>query len=89
MLSQVSKKLRGCKRGVSAHYAASCLNLPATNKMTKVSELSLDIELMLVQDFHPATISALLDVPVSWVYEVIEEVDSVTGSFDPFDTINS
>jgi hypothetical protein len=57
--------------------------------MAKVSELSLEIELMLVQDYHPATISAMLDVPVSWVYEVVSDCNDVEESFDPFNTVNS
>lgn len=57
--------------------------------MTKVNELYLDIELMLEQGSHPATISAVLDVPVSWVYEVIEDSDKTEEDFNPFSTVNS
>lgn len=57
--------------------------------MSKVNELYLDIELMLDQGSHPATISAVLDVPVSWVYEVIEDSDKTEEDFNPFSTVNS
>lgn len=57
--------------------------------MSKVNELYLDIELMLEQGSHPATISAVLDVPVSWVYEVIEDSDKTEDDFNPFITVNS
>lgn len=57
--------------------------------MSKVNELYLDIELMLEQGSHPATISAVLDVPVSWVYEVIEDSEKTEDDFNPFATVNS
>lgn len=57
--------------------------------MSKVNELYLDIELMLEQGSHPATISAILDVPVSWVYEVIEDSEKSEDDFNPFITVNS
>jgi len=57
--------------------------------MSKVNELYLDIELMLEQGTHPATISAVLDVPVSWVYEVIDDSQKTEEDFNPFITVNS
>jgi hypothetical protein len=54
-----------------------------------MSELSLDIEMMLEKGDHPATISAVLDVPVSWVYEVIENCEKAEDDFNPFITVNS
>lgn len=57
--------------------------------MSKVNELYLDIELMLEQGSHPALISSVLDVPVSWVYEVIEDCEKTEEDFDPFITVNS
>ena len=35
-----------------------------------MSELEIDIVEMLEKGTHPATISAVLEVPVTWVYEV-------------------
>ena len=57
--------------------------------MTKVNELYLDIELMLEQGSHPVLISSVLDVPVSWVYEVIGDSDKTEEDFNPFITVNS
>jgi hypothetical protein len=57
--------------------------------MSKMNELYLDIELMLEQGTHPSTISAVLDVPVSWVYEVIEDCEKTEDDFNPFITVNS
>jgi hypothetical protein len=57
--------------------------------MSKVNELYMDIELMLEQGTHPATISAVLDVPVSWVYEVLEDAEKPDEDFNPFITVNS
>jgi hypothetical protein len=58
--------------------------------MSKVSELSLDIEMMLEKGDHPATISAVLDCPVSFVYEVLEDIqDAQYDELDPFNTVNS
>ena len=42
--------------------------------MSAMSNLSLDIEAMLEQDYSPATIALILEIPVSWVYEVIDEI---------------
>ena len=57
--------------------------------MSKVNELYLDIELMLEQGTHPATISAVLDVPVSWVSEVLDDAEKPDEDFSPFKTVNS
>jgi hypothetical protein len=56
--------------------------------MSKMSQLSMEIETMLEQGTHPATISAVLEVPVSWVYEVLDN-ENETEEFDPFLTVNS
>jgi hypothetical protein len=58
--------------------------------MSKISELSLEIEMMLEKGDHPATISAVLDCPVSFVYDVLEDIqDSEFDELNPFNTINS
>ena len=57
--------------------------------MSKMSELCLEIETMLVQGTHPATISAVLDVPITWVYDVSDTMSGDPEVFDPFLTINS
>ena len=57
--------------------------------MSKVAELYTDIEEMLDKGTHPATISAVLDVPVVFVYDVIESLESQDEELSPFKTINS
>lgn len=57
--------------------------------MSKVNELYYDIELMLEQGTHPATISAVLDCPVSFVYEVVESIQLGDEELSPFMTINT
>ena len=57
--------------------------------MSKVAELYTEIEEMLEEGTHPATISAVLDVPVVFVYDVVESLDSQSEELSPFRTINS
>jgi hypothetical protein len=57
--------------------------------MSKVAELYTEIEDMLEKGTHPATISAVLDVPVVFVYDVIETIEGQTEELSPFRTINS
>ena len=57
--------------------------------MSKMANLYMEIETMLEQGTHPATISAVLDVPVFFVYDVVESIHSETEEFSPFKTINS
>jgi hypothetical protein len=57
--------------------------------MSKMSELYMEIELMLEDGTHPATISAVLECPVSFVYDVVESTQNETEEFSPFRTINS
>ena len=57
--------------------------------MSKMAELYTEIEEMLEKGTHPATISAVLDVPVFFVYDVVESIHSETEEFSPFRTINS
>lgn len=53
-----------------------------------MSELEIDILEMLEQGTHPATISAVLEVPVTWVYEVSDSLQD-KEDFSPFKTVNS
>lgn len=58
--------------------------------MSKVAELYTEIEDMLDKGTHPATISAVLDVPVFFVYDVIETLQSEqVEELNPFNTVNS
>jgi len=53
-----------------------------------MSELEIDIVEMLGQGTHPATISAVLEVPVTWVYEVSDSLQD-REVFSPYKTVNS
>ncbi len=53
-----------------------------------MSDLAIDIVEMLIQGTHPATIAAVLDVPVTWVYEMSDSLQS-KEVFSPFRTVNS
>ena len=57
--------------------------------MCKVAELYTEIEEMLEKGTHPATISAVLDIPVFFVYDVVESIQSDVEELSPFKTINS
>jgi hypothetical protein len=57
--------------------------------MSKVAELYTEVSEMLEKGTHPATISAVLDVPISWVYEVLDEAEKPDEDFSPFKTVNS
>lgn len=57
--------------------------------MSAMSELSLDIEIMLEQDVHPTRIARTLHIPLSMVYDVLESMQEDEVSFDPFETVNS
>jgi len=39
--------------------------------MGQMKQLDIEIQALLAQDEKPATISALLDIPVGWVYDSI------------------
>ena len=54
-----------------------------------MSNLYMDIEKMLEKGTHPATIAAVLDVPVVFVYDVVESIEGNIEEFSPFETINS
>ena len=57
--------------------------------MSKMANLYTEIEGMLEKGIHPATISAVLDIPVVFVYDVIESLEFQTEELSPFNTVNS
>jgi hypothetical protein len=61
--------------------------------MSKVAELYTEVSEMLEKGTHPATISAVLDIPVFFVYDVVESIqfqsEEITEELSPFRTINS
>ena len=56
--------------------------------MSKMSELSLDIQGMLEEGYEPRTIARYLEIPVEWVYEELSQ-ETDEELFSPFDTVNS
>jgi hypothetical protein len=57
--------------------------------MSKMSDLSLEIELMIEQGTHPVTIAKRLDIPLSWVYNTLEQMEPSEEELSPFATLNS
>jgi hypothetical protein len=59
--------------------------------MGSMSDVAIDIEEMLDEGYRPITISALLNVPVTWVYDVAElqQTESNTEVYNPYNTVNS
>jgi hypothetical protein len=49
-----------------------------------MSELSMEIQDMLEEGYLPVTIARQLEVPITWVFEEIEQEE-----LSPFETINS
>lgn len=56
-----------------------------------MAELDMEIRTMLDDGYRPVTIASVLNVPVTWVYEVAdpETEKGNTEVFSPFETINS
>ena len=53
-----------------------------------MSDIHLQIELMLDQGESPAYIAKVMHVPLSWVYEVLETMEE-PEDYSPFATLNS
>jgi hypothetical protein len=52
--------------------------------MSRMSELTFDIQDMLEAGYLPVTIARQLDIPITWVFE-----DTEQDELSPFETINS
>ena len=60
--------------------------------MSKVAELSYDIQELYIEGLSARAIAAELNCPIDIVLEVLESMgvaDSPQEAYDPFDTINS
>jgi hypothetical protein len=57
--------------------------------MSKMADLSLDIEMMIEDGVHPATIAKLLGIPVVLVYDTLEQMEPSEEELSPFATLNS
>ena len=56
--------------------------------MSRMSELSIDIQAMLEDGHEPRAIARILEIPAEWVYEEMLQ-ESNTELFSPFETCNS
>jgi len=56
--------------------------------MSRMSELSIDIQAMLEEGYEPRTIARYLEIPVEWVYEELSR-ESDNELFSPFGTYNN
>lgn len=58
--------------------------------MSKVAELSYDIEQMYIEGHSPKIIAMILECPVEVVYQWMEGVGvEEDETYDPYDTVNS
>ena len=57
--------------------------------MSKMADLSLEIQLMLEDGVHPTSIAKRLDIPLSWVYDTLEQMEPNEEDMSPFATLNS
>ena len=57
--------------------------------MSKMSELSIDIQAMLEEGHEPRAIAQILEIPVEWVYEQLSQGSDNEELFSPFETVNS
>jgi len=56
--------------------------------MSRMSELSIEIQAMLEEGHQPRAIARYLEIPAEWVYEEMLQ-ESNTELFSPFETFNS
>jgi hypothetical protein len=52
--------------------------------MSAMSDMSIEIQGMLEEGYLPVTIARQLEIPVSWIFEEIEQ-----DELSPFTTVNS
>ena len=57
--------------------------------MSRMSDLSLDIQGMLEEGHEPRAIARILEIPVEWVYEQLSQESNSEELFSPFETVNS
>jgi hypothetical protein len=57
--------------------------------MSKMADIMLDIEMMIEDGVHPATIAKMLGIPIVWVYDTLEQMEPSEEELSPFATLNS
>jgi len=55
--------------------------------MSKMADLSIEINDLLEEGYLPVTVARILEVPITWVYEA-SEADSAE-ELSPYQTVNS
>jgi len=56
--------------------------------MSRMSELSIEIQAMLEEGHQPRAIARILEIPAEWVYEEMS-LERDNELFSPFETCNS
>ena len=57
--------------------------------MSRMSDLSIDVQAMLEEGHEPRAIARILEIPVEWVYEQLSQESDNEELFSPFETVNS
>lgn len=59
--------------------------------MSKMAELAMDVQNMLDDGYRPVTIATMLNIPVTWIYDVAEmqQEKGNTEVYNPYNTVNS
>lgn len=61
--------------------------------MSRLSELSYDIEQLYIDGFSPSRIATILEIPPGLVYDWLDEQNVAENpqedTYNPFDTVNS
>ena len=55
----------------------------------QMSDVMLEIEVMIEDGVHPATIARMLGIPIVWVYDTLEQMEPNEEDMSPFATMNS
>ena len=57
--------------------------------MSRMSDLSIDVQAMLEEGHEPRAIARILEIPIEWVYEQLSQESNSEELFSPFETVNS
>jgi len=54
-------------------------------KMSKMNDISMEVNEMLEAGYLPVTVASMLEIPINWIYETAEANEELS----PFETVNS
>lgn len=57
--------------------------------MSRMSDIFIEIQGLLVQGIDPSRVAKMLQVPTRWVFHTLETMKADYHEFDPYNTINS